>query len=129
MLKVIKRVAASRLGQILFVAHLVFVVYEFAQKPAASYSGTPCVRELSSAAFIAGRNYHWNYESPLLKIISLLDFPAVVIGTFVSNLLSPLELCDFTISWVEAVVALTVASLQWLFVGFIVESIFRALKK
>jgi hypothetical protein len=112
----------------LLVAHIVIVVYEFAQKPAAAYSDTPCVVLPSSAAFIAGRHYHWTYESDLLKVISVLDFPALLLGGIVSKMLSPLNLCAFTRSWVVAMLALTFASVQWLLVGFIIESIFRGLK-
>ena len=125
----VRRVAASRLGQFLVVAHLLFIVYDFAQKPAATYSDTPCVVEPSSAAFIAGRNYHWHYESNLLKIVSLLDFPALVLVGLASTVLFPLKLCAFTTSWVEAILALTFASIQWLLVGFIVEAVFQTLKK
>lgn len=125
----LRRLASSRLGQFLLVVHLIIIVYEFAQKPAATYSDTPCVVEPSSAAFIAGRNYHWTYESALLKLVSLLDLPALVLGDLAAMLVSPLRLCALTISWVEGVLVLTFASIQWLFIGFIVESIFRALRK
>jgi integral membrane sensor domain MASE1 len=117
------------LGQFLVVAHLLFIVYEFAQKPAATYADTPCVVGWSSASLIAGRNYHWAYESTPLKIVSLLDLPALFVGGLASRLFSPLNLCALTASWVEAILALTFASIQWLLVGFIVESIFRGLKK
>jgi hypothetical protein len=129
LLQFLRRVASSRLGQFLFVAHLVIIVYEFAQKSAAAYADTPCVVEPSSAVFVAGRAYHWHYESTLLKIVTLLDFPALILGALVSKLLSPLKLCAFTSSWVEAFLVLMFASIQWLLVGFIIASIFRALKK
>jgi hypothetical protein len=128
MLRFLRRVASSRLGQLLFVVHLIIVVSEFAHKPSATYSDTPCVMEPSSAAFIAGRSYHWAYESSLLKVVNILDFPALVIGGIVSKMLSPLNLCAFTRSWVDAVLALTFASVQWLLVGLIIEFIFRGLK-
>lgn len=123
LLLLFRRVVSSRVGHFLLVAHLVIIVYEFAQKPVAYYTDTPCFLEPSSAAFIAGRGYHWHYESALLQWISFLDFPALVLGTLSSNLLSPLSLCAFTRSWVDAILILTFASVQWLLVGFIVESI------
>ena len=126
-LQLFRRVVSSRVGQFLLVAHLVIVVYEFAQKPVASYSD--CVLEPSSAAFIAGRDYHWHYESVLLKWISILDLPALVLGGLFSTLLLPLNLCAFTLSWVGAVLILSFASVQWLLVGFIIESMIRSLRR
>jgi|SRR5687768_12345205 len=125
----LRHVASSKVGQFLVVVHLLFIVYEFAQKPGATYADTPCAVEWSSASFIAGRNYHWHYESTPLKIVSLLDFPALLVGGLVSGLFSPLNLCAFTASWIDASLALTFASVQWLIVGFIVQSVFRGLKK
>lgn len=127
LLQLFQRVVSPRVGQFLLVAHLVIVVYEFAQKPVANYSD--CVVEPSSAAFIAGRDYHWHYESTLLKWISILDFPALILGGLSSALLSPLSLCAFTLSWVDAILILTFASVQWLLVGFIVESMIRSVRR
>ena len=129
LLRGLRRVASSRFGQFLLAAHLVIIVYEFAQKPASTYSDTPCVIEPSSMAFIAGRGYHWHYESALLKVVSMLDFYAFALGELVTHLTSPLNLCAFTVSWVEGILILTFASIQWLLVGFIIESIIRALWK
>jgi hypothetical protein len=126
-LTLFRRVVSSRLGQFLFVAHLVIIVYEFAQKPGASYGDTPCFLEPSSQAFIAGRPYHWTYESDLLKWVTILDLPALLLGELTSNLLLPLGLCAFSLSWVAAILILTFASIQWLLAGFIIESSIRAL--
>jgi hypothetical protein len=128
-LRFMRHVASSRVGLFFVVAHMLFIVYEFAQKPGATYADTPCAVEWSSKSFIAGRDYHWAYESTPLKVVSLLDLPALLLGGLTSELLSPLELCSFTRSWVNAILYLVFASIQWLLVGFIVESIYRLLKK
>ena len=125
----LRRVASSRVGKFLVISHLIFIVYEFAQKPAATYAETPCVVEPGSASFIAGRDYHWHYESTSLKIVHVLDLPALVVGGLALELLSPVKFCAFTASWVYAIFFLTFTSIQWLIVGFIVQSIFRWLKK
>ena len=125
----LRRVASSRIGQFLVIAHLLFIVYEFAQKESVTYADTPCVVEPSSKSLIAGRDFHWAYESTALKIVTVLDLPGLVVGGLAFRLLSPVKFCDFTVSWVGAIFALTFISIQWLIVGFIVESIFRMLKK
>ena len=129
LLRFLRRVASSRLGHTLVVAHLVILVSEFAHKPAATYSETPCVPEPSSAVLIAGRYFHWHYESALLKTVSVLDMPAILLGSLASKLLAPLRLCDFTASWVDGLLVLAFASFQWLLVGFLVSSIGRAFWK
>ncbi|MBV9927548.1 MAG: hypothetical protein JOZ96_21200 [Acidobacteria bacterium] len=121
----IRRAASSRLGLCLLAAHLVYVVWEFALKPSATYAKTPCVAEPSSAVLIAGRLYHWHYESAPLKLITFLDLPAMFLAGLASKCFAPLRLCDFTSSWVDAVLILFFASVQWLLFGFVVEALFR----
>lgn len=78
----LKRVALSRVGQLLLVVHLCLVVYGFAQKPALGPGSIPCVEQPSSAILLAGRSYHFHYESDLIKAVTVLDLPALTVGSF-----------------------------------------------
>ena len=129
LLRFLRRVASSRLGQALAVAHLSIVVSEFAQKPAAAYAETPCVPEPSSTVLLAGHYFHWHYESALLKTVLALDLPAMLFGSLAAKLLAPLALCDYTASWVDGLLVLVFATFQWLLVGFLVDSIVRWSRK
>src|SRR5687767_7424800 len=112
-----KRVITSRFGQFLAVAHLVIVIYIFAQMT--SHSDVPCRAESFSPGWstIAGRSFHWTYE-PLLTVVYLLDLPATIIGGILTTLFLPLSWCDYTMSWVSAILMLIFASFQWQLFGY-----------
>ena len=125
-----KRILTSRLGLFLVVAHLIIIIFEFRQK--ASFPYMPCEGDRFQGAgvlFVAGRFFHWNYESVLLQIVTLLDFPAIAFSSLFSDLFSSLNLCAYPKSWVEAIAVLIFASLQWLLIGFGLQELVRSLKK
>jgi len=125
----LKRVALSRVGQLLLVVHLCLVVYGFAQKPVLGPGSIPCVEQPSSAILLAGRSYHFHYESDLIKAVTILDLPALTVGSFPGALLSYLPVCAYADSWIRGVVILTMASIQWLLVGCFLQKSYRALKR
>jgi hypothetical protein len=134
MWKLARRIATSRLGQLLFVAHLCLVLYLFSQKPVAEHDPNNCIPQSQwgwDYVLIAGRPFHWHYESALMKVISVLDLPAGFISSILYAPVSYLNpnICVHTASWIEAVLLLLCASAQWLLLGFILERLlFRGRK-
>jgi hypothetical protein len=125
-----KRILTNRIGLILVAIHLIIVIYDFGQKN--SYVGMPCEGEKYWGAgwsLIAGRSFHWNNESFLIQLLTLLDYLAIFIADAVLSLFSSLNLCRYTKSWVEAILILVFASAQWLLVGFQIERFIKGEKK
>lgn len=125
-----KRILTSRLGLSLVVLHLVIVIYDFGQKN--SYAGMPCEGEKFGGAgwsLIAGRSFHLNNESLIIQLVTLLDLPSIFIGEAILNMFSSLNWCRYTVSWVEAIIILVFASLQWLLIGFGLQECVKNLKR
>jgi len=138
MLQFIKFVVGSRLGQFLFVVHLVLIVYAFSSKPPtdANFSdlGLGC-----HGIPIANRAFQYCNEMGLLKVLATLDFFAIVIyalfgmaltvvGLFLSQVFSweggP-SMNLHTFSWIVALVLLVCTSFQWMFIGSCIEWLIR----
>ena len=123
LLRFLKDVALSRIGQLLFVAHLILVVSTFAQMRNASPDEVGCAEQVESSltsGFIAGRWFSYPYESELFKILFFLDLPGLLLGVAVSRLLSPLvsQFCVYTASWIVATILFASTSVQWWLVGY-----------
>lgn len=102
------RVASSRLGQILFLLHLVLVVY--------AYTSRESVEPV-----------HFHYESALLKSLLVLDLPALTVATIlaapIAHVNSPFS-SYWWAPWVTDGLGLLCASIQWWFVGFVIQWLF-----
>jgi phosphate starvation-inducible membrane PsiE len=128
-LRFIKRAATNRLGQLLIIIHLILVVYDFARKRPLSV-GCDFKEGEWDFSVIADRIVHFHYESVILKIIFVLDLPAL----FLSVVFTPLRyflyphICAYSQSWIEAGILLTCASIQWLLVGYFLTWLFRSLR-
>jgi hypothetical protein len=76
---------------------------------------------LSSATLLAGRPFHFHYESLALKILVLVDAPGAFAALPLSVLVAPicklLRFGSFAGSYVAAALILLGASCQWLLVG------------
>jgi hypothetical protein len=128
----LKRLTTSRLGWFLSVLHLCLVVFDFAQKRIVEVG---CYDEwnVAGADLIAGRMFHLYYETALLKVIVLLDMPGILLSVGISLLLTPLSFlfpkpCLYTQSWISAIVLLTGTSIQWCFLGLIIERVIGSIK-
>ena len=79
----------------------------------------------SSATLFAGRPFHFHYESMVMKLLVLVDFPSMLaalpIGSLISPLMSAVHAGSFIGSYVGALIELVTASCQWLAVGFAVD--------
>ena len=128
-----KFVVASRLAQLLFVIHLVLVVYAVHGLPLANPdswdSGGGC-----HGVPIADRVLFYCDATGLLGTIATLDFIAIALfvlwATFV--LLGGWllfwwvsEISFHAFSWVVAIVLLVITSFQWMLVGACVERLLR----
>lgn len=75
----------------------------------------------SSATLFAGRPFHFHYESIGLKVLMILDIPAVFSLIPLGIVLSPLSWIHrpnaYEASYLEALLALFAATVQWLIVG------------
>ena len=133
-LKFLRRVASSRVGHVLLVIHLFLVVFDFAQKSPVSRAENNRAYEageiMSSSTLLAGRGFHYHYESPLLKLLILVDLPGLLLSLIFSLVLIPINyfapLGAYDESWVAAGIFLLGTSIQWQFVGYCLESVFRS---
>lgn len=126
----LKNSVISRLGWFLSVSHLCFVVFDFAQKKPVEVG---CREDLNIAGanLIAGRIFHFSHETILLEIIILLDTPGILLSAVIALFLIPLDYilpdqCFCTLSWIGAMVLLTTTSVQWCFIGYMIERIVRS---
>lgn len=75
----------------------------------------------SSATLLAGRPFHFHYESVFLKVLILVDVPStlatVPIGFVLSPCLMVLHMGSYFYSYVGALLMLLGATCQWLLVG------------
>jgi hypothetical protein len=75
----------------------------------------------SSATLLAGRPFHFHYESIALKLLVLVDLPGTVAMIPISLVLAPLSkafgLGFYSNSYVTAAIMLLGATCQWLLVG------------
>jgi hypothetical protein len=130
----LKRVASSRLGHILLILHLSLVVFDFAQKTPVSRAENNRVVEagetMESATLVAGRMFHYHYESPLLKFLIFVDLPGIFLSLLLGLVLLPISyivpLGEYDESWMAAGIYLLSTSIQWQFIGYCLERVFKS---
>ena len=127
-LQLTRKVVSSRLGQFLFVTHLILVIYAFGVKSTADFGQ---IWNDCATLPIAGRAIRIPFESPLLKTLALLDLPSLfiyyVIGLLIFvliGLIAP-NVSAYTVSWIGAVILLLLTSVQWLLIGSFIEWLIR----
>ena len=113
----VRWVAGSRIGLLLAFVHFCLVVYGFAQKEPVELGGDGPfdITRHAGVTIIAGRAFHWFYESTLLKVIFLFDLPGVLLALLMSL---PFALIFYGASiqvqsWIKAVILLIGTSIQW----------------
>ena len=107
----IKSVAASRLGRLLFVVHLILVAWAIGER------ASPVEQPL-----------HYYYESALLKAILVLDLPAILLAGVAVYPLTHINASPYTSSfevWISYAAALVFASIQWWLAGYLLGLAFR----
>ena len=115
--------ARSRFGWLLVCLHAAwfFVAIANMSPPAPGFGAFLDGGGRSSATLLAGRPFHWHYESLLLKSLFLADLPSILamvpVNLVVLLPLTPLHLGFYVISYLTAAIWLLGASVQWLVVG------------
>jgi hypothetical protein len=128
-LRFFRCVLTNRAAQFLFVAHLVLVIYACADKPSLNRAENNEVLTgtSSSMVLIAGRGFHYHYESPLVKTLWVVDLPGEFLGViFIGLPLYPIlkimpPLGAYDSSWFAAITFLAGSSFQWMLVGYLTE--------
>ena len=104
------RVLHSRLGQILFVIHLVLTVYVYAERGSVT------------------RPVHPYYESVWMNALIWLDLPGIILASTIAAPIahqsSPLEVFRWS-PWVAIGIAFVCTSLQWWCLGYLVARLCR----
>ena len=106
-----KRLASSRLGQILFVFNLTLAIYALAQR-----------------GFFSDQAFHFHYESLLLKSLFLLNLPSLVVASIITSPLTQNGSYLATYwwaSWVSGVVSFIIISMQWWLIGYWLEHLIQ----
>jgi hypothetical protein len=106
----LKRVAASRIGQILFLVHTILVVYVYASRESFSE-----------------RAFHFHYEPLLFKVLIVLNLPALLVATIIGIPFAYLKSLSVNLWWLQWVIDATgfiCVSGQWWVIGYCVERIF-----
>jgi len=77
----------------------------------------------SSATLLAGRPFHFEYESLFLKLLILVDLPSMLAVVPLSLLMFPahFHISSYQGSYLSAALLLFAASFQWLLVGHQVD--------
>jgi hypothetical protein len=123
-----RRALASRLGQTLFVLHLVLAVYAIAHKPPATEEDFlyDC-----QAIAVAGKAIRVPEEGPLLKTIALLDLPSLFARYFVFILPALLlgdhiaSLSSETLTLIQTVTLFILTGVQWWATGFFIQALWE----
>lgn len=112
------------------------MVFDFAQKTPVSRAENNRVVEagemMGSATLLAGRMFHYHYESPLLKFLIFVDLPGILLSLLLGLTLLPINyvvpLGTYDESWVTAVILLLGTSLQWQVIGYCLGKVFKSAK-
>jgi hypothetical protein len=80
----------------------------------------------STAVLLAGRPFHFHYESAFLQLLVLADLPSMLVGTLLALLSLPflmnIHVGHYVGSYFGAGLLLLIATFQWLAVGKSIET-------
>lgn len=127
-----RQVLKSPIAWTLVLVHLCLLIYCFSQKePIPTDTSRDSFLANSTTSIIAGRGFHLAYESLLLKTIVTLDLPGLIAIGLISVPIIVLatklfpQPSFYTESWIGAAILLFVTSVQWLLVGYGIETWLR----
>jgi hypothetical protein len=116
----------KHLGLVLAEIHLIWflaVVATLCRRPHAEISFLP--DGSSSATLFAGRPFHFEYESVIVKLLMLADIPAaLVVGLleYCSASLLRSWASDYARSYIDAGLLLFAGTMQWTVIGCFISS-------
>ena len=123
MIEFLKPFLSSKVGWAAVLLHLIAVVYSFWGLVSMSAECGPFSKG-AGWVYIAGTGLHWTYESVLMKILLILDLPALGLAEFIGNLFGMESWCFIPRTWTLAILGLFFASLQWYGIGLLIQTIF-----
>jgi len=127
----IKFIVGSRLARVLFLIHLILVVYAFAQKPRANPD--PYAWDWGGGCHgvpIADRVLFYCDETGLLKVIATLDIIGLVLFSIFATFFGWVPTGGFhVLSWAVAVVLFIFTSFQWMLIGSCTERLLLRFRK
>lgn len=125
-LSFLKSVLTSRVGHLLLVINLCFIIYEYSQSSADFYeSGGSCTTV--SEARNSGVTICTSYFPLWIKILAYVNLPALIPVSIISTFLQSLfpTMCVQTETQISTFLLIVFGSIQWLFVGYVIERIAR----
>jgi hypothetical protein len=120
---------SSRLAWLLVSLHAAWFLLAIANMspPSAGFANYLEHGGWSSATILAGRPFHFVYESLLLRLLFLVDLPSMLAEIPAALVMSPLlrilHVGFNSSSYVDAALWLALGSCQWLVVGLLVEAL------
>jgi hypothetical protein len=127
----VRSCARSRLGWLLAGAHAVWFYFGIQSMGPPSRAAASFLDGFQRAdwTFLAGRPFHYTYQSWALKSLILADMPTMLVGSFFGLLMSPFRFLGhigtYERSYITAGLLFVVASGQWLMVGHLLQKRFR----
>ena len=128
----IARCFQSRLGWLLAVIHALWLGLGIRTMGPPSRTAANFLDSVQGAdwTLLAGRPFHFTYQSWILKSVMLADLPAMVVASVGSLLLWPISLSGhvgrYEGSYIGAGLLFVVATGQWLMVGCVIHKQFRS---
>lgn len=127
-----RNTSKSRLGFLLCLTHILLLLCALAYMSPPSRELANSLDKLhssggwSSVDILAGRPYHYTYESPLFKILFWVDLPAMLVAYVLLLPLLPIayflpSLPTYEASYVFAGVWLIAGSIEWWYLGYRIE--------
>lgn len=125
----IKFIVASRLAWLLFLIHLLLVLYAVGQKPRVNSEswdwGGGC-----HGVPIADRVLFYCDETGLLKVIATLDLAGIVLYAIYATFFGWIPTGSFHFfSWIVAAILLIYTSFQWMLIGSCTERLLLHVRK
>ena len=111
LIRVLKNILGSRIGQVLFVVHSLLLVYVYASREPFSE-----------------REFHFHYEPLLYKVLVTMDLPALVVATLIGMSFVYLRSQPVNSWWSQSImdaIGFICVSVQWWLVGYCIERIVR----
>jgi hypothetical protein len=120
-----KKIIRSRLGWTFLALHLFLAFLVFGEKRSTTDQATYAEFQQSGQDYvlIAGRGVHIGVESELMKLLFIIDLPALLIGFFLIVGLSLFysNMPVIITSWIDAGILLFLTSVQWLLIGHLIQ--------
>jgi hypothetical protein len=128
---VFRECVRSRLGWILASIHAMWLALGIRSMGPPSRGAASLLDSLDGAdwTLLAGRPFHFTYQSWVLKSVFLADLPAMLVASLTDLLLWPVSIVThigrYEGSYIAAGLLFVVATGQWLIVGYALERRFR----